>query len=150
MTRFDGQVVVVTGSSRGIGAAIARQFAREGARVVVNYVRSQNLANQVVEDINSHGNEARAFQADVREESEVKAMVQFAEERFGRIDVLVANAATVRNQLLAGMSTKDWNEVIQTNLSGAFLCAREVYPHLVAVGLVKGGVKHQNGHTSNR
>jgi 3-oxoacyl-[acyl-carrier protein] reductase len=131
MTRFTGQVALITGASRGIGRAIALQLANEGAKVIVNYNRSSELAEQVVEEIRGMGREAYAFQANVADEMAVRRLVRFAEAKFQRVDVLIVNAGIARDQLAASMTLQQWEEVIQVNLGGAFLCIREVIPGMI-------------------
>jgi 3-oxoacyl-[acyl-carrier protein] reductase len=131
MTRFTGQVALITGASRGIGRAIALQLASEGANVIVNYNRSTELAEQVVQEIRGIGREAYAFQADITDEMAVRRLVRFTEAKFQRVDVLIVNAGIVRDQLAASMTLQQWEEVIQINLRGAFLCIREVIPGMI-------------------
>jgi 3-oxoacyl-[acyl-carrier protein] reductase len=131
MTRFAGQVALITGASRGIGRAIALQLANEGANVIVNYNRSAELAEQVVEEIRGMGREAYAFQANVADEMAVRRLVRFTEAKFQRVDVLIVNAGIARDQLAASMTLQQWEEVIQVNLGGAFLCIREVIPGMI-------------------
>jgi 3-oxoacyl-[acyl-carrier protein] reductase len=131
MTRFAGQVALITGASRGIGRAIALQLASEGANVIVNYNRSAEQAEQVVEEIRGMGQEAYAFQADVSDEMAVRRLVRFAEAKFQCVDVLIVNAGIARDQLAASMTLQQWEEVIQINLRGAFLCVREVIPGMM-------------------
>ena len=131
MTRFTGQVALITGASRGIGRAIALQLANEGANVIVNYNRSAELAEQVVEEIRGMGREAYAFQANVADEMAVRRLVRFTEAKFQRVDVLIVNAGIARDQLAASMTLQQWEEVIQINLGGAFLCIREVIPGMI-------------------
>jgi len=131
MTRFTGQVALITGASRGIGRAIALQLASEGANVIVNYKSSAELAEQVVEEIRGMGREAYAFQADVADEMAVRRLVRFTEAKFHRVDVLIVNAGIARDQLAATMTLQQWEDVIQINLRGAFLCIREVIPGMI-------------------
>jgi len=131
MTRFTGQVALITGASRGIGRAIALQLASEGANVIVNYKSSAELAEQVVEEIRGMGREAYAFQADVADEMAVRRLVRFTEAKFHRVDVLIVNAGIARDQLVATMTLQQWEDVIQINLRGAFLCIREVIPGMI-------------------
>jgi 3-oxoacyl-[acyl-carrier protein] reductase len=121
-----GQVALVTGASRGIGSAIARELAAAGAEVVVNYAQSPEAAGQVVESITEQGGKAWAHQANVAEEAEVEAMVGTIVARSGRLDVLVNNAGITRDGLLMRMKTQDWQSVINLNLTGCFLTTRAV------------------------
>ncbi len=153
--RFAGQTAIVTGGSRGIGRAIACRLAREGAAVVIGYLSAHDDAESVVQEIAAAGGEAQAFQADVRDDEAVKELVRFTARRYKRIDVLVANAGAVRDQLVGVMSTEHWDAVLETNLRGTFLCVREVLPFMMrgrsgsivclsSVAAVKAGRGHAN------
>ncbi len=120
------QVALVTGSSRGIGRAIALDLARSGVKVVVNYASSPEAAEAVVAEIAAAGGEAWGYRADVADEEQVEAMVKAVLEREGRLDVLVNNAGITRDGLLMRMKTADWRQVIDLNLTGVFLCTRAV------------------------
>jgi 3-oxoacyl-[acyl-carrier protein] reductase len=119
-------VALVTGASRGIGRAIAEELARSGATVVVNYARSPEAAADVVAAITAAGGKAWSIQADVAVEEQVEAMVKAVLEREGRLDVLVNNAGITRDGLLMRMKTADWQQVLDLNLTGVFLCTRAV------------------------
>ncbi|MGL6133070.1 MAG: 3-oxoacyl-[acyl-carrier-protein] reductase [Prochlorococcaceae cyanobacterium] len=121
-----GQVALVTGASRGIGAAIATELADAGATVVVNYARSPQAAETVVAEITAAGGQAWAHQADVADEEQVEALVKAVLEKEGRLDVLVNNAGITRDGLLMRMKSADWQSVIDLNLTGVFLCTRAV------------------------
>jgi len=121
-----GQVALVTGASRGIGRAIARELAAAGAEVVVNYAHSPEAAADVVQAIEEAGGLAWAHQANVAAEAEVEAMVREIVSRRGRIDVLVNNAGITRDGLVLRMKTTDWQSVIDLNLSGCFFTTRAV------------------------
>lgn len=120
------RVALVTGASRGIGKAAALALASQGAKVVVNYARSQEPALALVEEITQAGGEAIALQADVSQEAEVDSLVKSTLEKWSRIDVLVNNAGINRDGLLLRMKTQDWQAVIDLNLTGVFLCTRAV------------------------
>jgi len=123
---FADRIAVVTGSSRGIGRAIALRLAQGGAKVVVNYRGNQAAADEVVEEINAGGGEAVAVQADVSDPGQAQALIDAAKKEFGRIDILVNNAGTTRDTLLMRMSEEDWDLVIDTNLKGTFNCIKAV------------------------
>jgi 3-oxoacyl-[acyl-carrier protein] reductase len=155
VSRFDGRAALVTGGSRGIGRAIAVQLAREGARVVVDYLQAQDEAEAVAEAITASGGDAYPFQADVSDEAAVKELVRFTVRRLGGIDVLVANAGSVQDQLLGLMTVQQWDTVLDVNLRGTFLCIREALPFLMrsksssivclsSVAADKGGRGHAN------
>lgn len=125
------RVALVTGASRGIGRAIALVLAREGARVAVNYRSGRDLAVAVTTEIQSAGGQAVAIQADVRQRPEVDAMVEGATRLWGHVDILVNNAGIARDTLLLRMSQEDWDDVLETNLRGAFFCCRAVMRQMV-------------------
>lgn len=123
---LEGKVALVTGSSRGIGRAIALNLAENGANVIVNYAGSKDKAEAVVQEIKALGREAMKIQADVADESAVKDMVKTITKTFGRIDILVNNAGITRDNLLMRMKTEEFDQVIETNLKGAFICTKAV------------------------
>jgi 3-oxoacyl-[acyl-carrier protein] reductase len=120
------RVALVTGSSRGIGRAIAERLASLGARVAINYVARAEAAADVVTTIGNAGGTALAVCADVRSTEAVQAMVRQIEEAWDGVDILVNNAGVTRDGLLARMSEQDWQAVIETNLGGAFRCTKAV------------------------
>ncbi|MFM7512256.1 MAG: SDR family NAD(P)-dependent oxidoreductase, partial [Cyanobium sp.] len=126
VTPLAGQVALVTGASRGIGAAIAAELASAGATVVLNYASSPDAAQAVVAAIQAAGGQAWAHQANVADEQQVEAMVKAVLEKEGRLDVLVNNAGITRDGLLMRMKSTDWQSVIDLNLTGVFLCTRAV------------------------
>lgn len=128
---FSGKVAVVTGSSRGIGRAIALRLAEAGAKVVVNYWRNEAAANEVIEQIKANGGEAIAVQADVRKTTQAEALIEAAKGAFGRVDILVNNAGTTRDTLLMRMSEEDWDVVVDTNLKGTFNSIKAVSRQMV-------------------
>lgn len=121
-----GKCAVVTGASRGIGRAIALQLASQGARVVVNYSGSADKAQQVVEEIKAIGGEAIAVQANVADGESVQQLMQTALQAYGSIDILVNNAGITRDNLLIRMKDDEWDDVLNTNLKGVFLCTKTV------------------------
>ncbi|MFE4600442.1 SDR family oxidoreductase [Kitasatospora indigofera] len=131
-----GQKALVTGANSGIGRATAIGLGRAGADVVVNYVSGREAAEEVVEEITSFGVRAYAHEADVSDEDQVVAMVAGMVERFGTIDVLVANAGLQRDAASAEMTLAQWNKVLEVNLTGQFLCAREAAKEFVRRGVV--------------
>ncbi|MBK3494422.1 3-oxoacyl-[acyl-carrier-protein] reductase [Viridibacillus sp. YIM B01967] len=126
MKKLDGKTAVVTGGSRGIGRAIALALAEQGARVVVNYSGSQAKAEEVVAEITANGGEAIAVQANVADADEVTALMKAATDTFGSLDILVNNAGITRDNLLMRMKEQDWDDVMNTNLKGVFLCTKAV------------------------
>ena len=129
MTELTGRVAIVTGASRGIGRAIAGACARAGATVAV-CGRSAN-AETVATAITAAGGTAEAFVFDVGDAANVRDGVKRIEDRFGRVDILVNNAGIVRDQLIMRMKPADWDEVLSTNLTGAFTCVQAVLRGMV-------------------
>ncbi len=125
---LEGKVSLVTGASRGMGKAIAFKLSSLGSRVAVNYVGieadNKTDADSVVETIIHRGGEAISVEADVRDGEAVKAMVQKVIDKWGKIDILVNNAGITRDTLLLRMSDDAWDDVINTNLRGAYLCTK--------------------------
>lgn len=128
---FEDKVAVVTGSSRGIGRAIALRLAEGGARVVVNFRRDEAGAEEVVAQISAGGGRAIAVQADVSDVKQAQTLIDSAKATFGRVDILVNNAGTTRDTLLMRMSEEDWDLVIDTNLKGTFNCIKAVSRQMV-------------------
>ena len=122
--RLEDRVAVVTGASRGIGAAIARRLAADGARVVVNYAGAEEAANAVVAEIEAAGGQALPLQADVSNEARVKALLDGAISHFGGLDILVNNAGVTKDALVMGMRDADWQRVLDVNLGGSFRTTR--------------------------
>lgn len=126
MSRFNGKSAIVTGASRGIGREIALQLGREGAKVAVNYSGSKEKAEEVVQLIQEAGGEAFAIQADVSNADSVKKMVDETIATFGSVDILVNNAGITKDNLLMRMKEDEWDDVIDINLKGVFLCTKGV------------------------
>jgi len=126
--RLAGKVAIVTGSSRGIGKAIAERFAAEGAKVTVNWADRERDAKAVVDGINSRGGEALSIGADVSSSADVKKLVRTTMDRFGRIDILVNNAGVMVGKPVLETTEEDWDRTIDVNLKGAYLCSKEVAP----------------------
>ena len=121
-----GKTALVTGSSRGIGRAIALELANCGVNVAVNYAGNEEKARQVVEEIEQTGVKAIPIQADIADEVDVKAMVKEVIDTFGSLDILVNNAGITKDNLLMRMKVAEFEDVIQTNLTGAFICTKAV------------------------
>ncbi len=128
---LENKVAVVTGGSRGIGRAIALEFAARGAAVVVNYHKSLEAAEEVVRQIQSAGGKAAAFQADVSDFKQAEALVKFAIETFGDLHILVNNAGITRDQLIMMMPESDWDAVINANLKSVFNCSKAAVKHMM-------------------
>jgi len=118
------KIAIVTGASRGIGAAIAIDLAAHGAMVIVNHRDSAAGATEVVRSIQDAGGRAEALQADVSFLAEAQRLIKETVDRFGRLDVLVNNAGTTRDMLLMMMSEDDWDVVLRTNLKSAYNCSK--------------------------
>ncbi|WP_042144893.1 3-oxoacyl-[acyl-carrier-protein] reductase [Paucisalibacillus sp. EB02] len=121
-----GKTAIVTGGSRGIGRSIALELAKNGANIVVNYAGSEAKAQAVVEEIEELGVKAFKVQADVADEQQVKEMVKFTTDTFGSVDILVNNAGITRDNLLMRMKETEFDQVINTNLKGVFVCTKSV------------------------
>src|SRR5215212_9952098 len=127
-------VVVVTGASRGLGAAIAEELAGGGAKVVVNYSRCQGPAEELVNQISEAGGEAIAVQADVSDAEQAQKLIDRAIEEFNRVDVLINNAGINIDRTLKKLSVDDWDKVIQVDLNSAFYTVHAVLPHMTDQG----------------
>ncbi|MFE3652520.1 SDR family oxidoreductase [Streptomyces sp. NPDC059152] len=131
-----GQKALVTGANSGIGKATAIGLGRAGADVVVNYVAGRAEAEQVVEEISRFGVRAAVYEADVSQEDQVVAMIERMVREFGTIDILVANAGLQRDAPFTEMTTAQWQKVLDVNLTGQFLCAREATKEFLRRGVV--------------
>ncbi|MFD6492839.1 SDR family oxidoreductase [Streptomyces sp. NPDC060188] len=131
-----GQKALVTGANSGIGLATAIALGRAGADVVVNYVTGQDAAEDVVRQIEAFGVRAFAHEADVSDEGQVVGMYARMLEEFGTIDILVANAGLQRDAPVTEMTMAQWHKVIDVNLTGQFLCAREAAKEFLRRGVV--------------
>ena len=126
--RLQGKIALVTGASRGIGRAIAKLFAEEGAKVVINYSRSEKEAASLAEEIKQQGGEALLVKADVSQAQEVKEMIKKVADEFGRIDILVNNAGILIQSPFLESTEEMWDTMMAVNLKGSYLCAKEVAP----------------------
>lgn len=126
-----GKVAVVTGASRGIGAAIAKELAQKGAMVVINYQGSEEKAQAVKEEIVNAGGQAEIMRCDVSDFATCEAFFKEIVEKFGRVDILVNNAGVTRDGLLMKMSEADFDQVVDTNLKGTFNCIRFVARQMI-------------------
>lgn len=130
-----GQRALVTGANTGIGAAVAESLADAGAKVVINYVTGRDKAENLAGRILAKGGEAIVFEADVSREEQVQAMFGAAIERWGSLDILINNAGLQQDAALMDMSLAQWNKVIDVNLTGQFLCAREASKEFLRRGI---------------
>ncbi|CAM0904948.1 unnamed protein product [Alopecurus aequalis] len=124
VAKLEAPVVVVTGASRGIGKAVALALGKAGCKVLVNYARSSKEAEEVSEEIEAAGGQAITFGADVSKEADVESMMKAALDKWGTIDILVNNAGITRDTLLMRMKKSQWQDVIDLNLTGVFLCTQ--------------------------
>lgn len=128
--RLKNKVAVVTGASRGIGRAIAIALAAEGAKVVVNYFKNKDLADDVVSMINKNRGFAMAIQADVSDRVQVKSMVGKVAGELGNVDILVNSAGIIRDHTVKKMTDDEWDVVISVNLTGVFNCVKLFLPYI--------------------
>ena len=134
LPRLHHQIALVTGASSGIGAGVAKALAADGAAVVVNYSSSAEGAQAVVADIEAAGGRALAVQADVSQEDQVLAMYEQIRQHFGTLHILVANSGIQQDAPFLDMKLAQWQKVIDVNLTGQFLCAREAAREFVRRG----------------
>jgi 3-oxoacyl-[acyl-carrier protein] reductase len=130
MMRLKGRSALVTGSSRGVGRAIALAYGKQGAKVTVNYTSSEGAANEVVEQIKAMGSEAIAVKADVASKAEAETLVEETVKAFGGIDILVNNAGFTRPAMMLKMEESQWDQVVDIHMKGAFLCAQAAGRHM--------------------
>lgn len=128
--KLDNKVAIVTGSARGIGEAIAKKLASEGAAIVVNALHAEG-ANRVAREIQKQGGKAIAVKADVSSKAEVQDLVSKTLENFGTVHILVNNAGIIRRSPIVEMTEEDWDVIQNVDLKGVFLCTQAVLPHLV-------------------
>jgi 3-oxoacyl-[acyl-carrier protein] reductase len=134
--QLTGQVAIVTGSSRGIGAEIARLFAGEGAKVIVNYAGREDAANATVKAITDAGGEAIAVRGDVGKSSDVKALFDAAIKQFGKVDILVNNAGVILYKTIAQTSDEEFDRLLNINVKGTFYALREAAARLADGGRI--------------
>lgn len=121
---FNDKVVLVTGSSKGIGSSLAQDFAKNGAKVCVNYSSGKEKAEKIAESIKLSGGSCMTVGADVSDEDDVKRMFKEIEACFGSVDILINNAGITKDNLFIRMKTAEFDDVININLKGAFLCSK--------------------------
>lgn len=135
---FENQTALVTGGSSGIGSGIAVALGRAGANVVVNYYKGDEEAVDIVNKIESAGGTAIAIGCDVSDEADVADMFAQTIDRFGTLDVLIANAGIQKDAAIADMTLDQWNRVLQVNLTGQFVCARQAIVQFRKQGIREG------------
>jgi acetoacetyl-CoA reductase len=131
MGSLEGAVVVITGSSRGIGRAIAEELGQAGAKVIVNYLKSREAADDLVARLKQSGSESVAIKAEVSDPTQAARLIEETFQLFGRIDVLVNNAAINIDRTMKNLSTDDWDTVIKADLSSFFYTVRAAIPHFM-------------------
>ena len=129
MADLQGAVVVVTGASRGLGRAIAEELAGGGAKIVVNYVRSKEPAEELVSQLGE--DDALAVQADISDPDQAKKLIDETMQKFGRVDVLVNNAGITQDRSLRKMAIEDWDKVINVDLNSCYYTVHAALPHMV-------------------
>jgi 3-oxoacyl-[acyl-carrier protein] reductase len=151
--RLSGRTVMVTGGSRGLGADMCAALSQAGARVILNYARHEDAANQTASRIRASGGSVTMLQGDVSQEEEVRAMIRAVEEDLGGLDILVNNAGVNSDHLVEEMDVAEWDRVMAVNLRGSFLCAKHAIPllrrsghgriiNLSSQGVRKGSISH--------
>ena len=140
---LEGRVALITGASQGIGQAIAVRLAAAGASVALA-ARNQDKLNEVVQQITSAGGKASAFQLDVADEEQIKSVFKAAIAQLGKIDILVNNAGITRDQLVMRMKRADWDAVLGTNLTSAYLCTQQVIESHAQTALGPHYQRHQH------
>jgi 3-oxoacyl-[acyl-carrier protein] reductase len=121
---LSGKIALITGASRGIGRECSKTLSAAGARVIVNFHKSEEKAREVVNEIREAGGEAELFRADISNLDEVQALFAHIRENIGRLDILVNNAGIIRDKLLLSMELPDWDRVLDLNLKSAYLCTK--------------------------
>lgn len=128
---FEEKVAVITGASGGIGKAITESLAREKATVILTYKNNKESAENIRNEIIESGGKASIYQADVSEEQDVKRLFSAIKKEFGKIDILINNSGITKDGFLPIMSSKKFDEVIQVNLKGTYLCCREAVKQMI-------------------
>ena len=131
--KLAGKVAIVTGASRGIGAAIARSLAGEGSGVVINYATNAQRAEEIKDELCARdtAGDVLTIQADISDEQQAREMIERTIDHFGRLDILVNNAGITRDRTFRKMVPEEWREVVDTNLNGVFYCIHAATPHLI-------------------
>ncbi|MDA4122517.1 MAG: 3-oxoacyl-ACP reductase FabG [Thaumarchaeota archaeon] len=132
--KLEGRVAIVTGASRGIGRAIAKRLAAEGAKVVINYLTASKAADDLLHEIRESGGEALIFAGDVSKSADVKAMVEVTIAEFGKVDILVNNAGIIFRKKFLDSTEEEWDKTLDVNLKSVYLCSKEVAPIMIRQG----------------
>ena len=128
---MQNKIAIVTGASRGIGRAIAKMLAENNYIVIANYYRSEAEAVQLKEELENQNKQIDIFKADVSKREEVKQLIEYTLNKYGKIDVLINNAGISKSQLFTDVTDNDWNKIIQNNLYSAFCVTQEVLPNMI-------------------
>jgi 3-oxoacyl-[acyl-carrier protein] reductase len=160
MAEFTERVAIVTGGSRGIGRAIALEIGKNGGTVIVNYNRSADAAEEVVQAIKDAGGNGAAVQADVSDAEAAEALIKYAKDNYGKLDILVNNAGTTRDNLIARMKVEDFDAVLNTNLRSAWVMSKAAsrimmrarYGRIVNITSVSGiaGLAGQTNYSASK
>ena len=125
------KIVIVTGGSRGIGASIVKYLARKGYTVILNYNKSETCAKNVENELKKDGVTVDIFKADVSKKIEAEALIQYALDKYGKVDVLINNAGISQTKLFTDITDEDWNNMINNNLNSAFYCTRKAVKSMI-------------------
>lgn len=126
------KTVLITGSSRGIGSNMAEKFAREGYNVLINYNKSKENAEELYNKLKSEGLSVEAFKADVSKRDEVEAMFEYCLKEFGDLDILINNAGVAKGMLFTDVTDEDWDNLMNVNLKGVYLCTQTSLKHMIS------------------
>ncbi len=126
------KTVLITGSSRGIGSNMAEKFAREGYNVLINYNKSKENAEELYNKLKSEGLSVKAFKADVSKRDEVEAMFEYCLKEFGDLDILINNAGVAKGMLFTDVTDEDWDNLMNVNLKGVYLCTQTALKHMIS------------------
>ena len=125
------RTIIVTGASRGIGAAIVKMLAKEDYNIVLNYNKSEEIAKKMQEEFTKQGKNVEIFKADVSKREEVKKLIEFTINKFEKIDVLINNAGISQTRLFTDITDEDWNNMLNVNLNSVFYMTQEVLPYMI-------------------
>ena len=125
------KTIIVTGASRGIGAAIVKMLAKEDYNIVLNYNKSEEIAKKLQEEFTKQGKNVEIFKADVSKREEVKKLIEFTINKFKKIDVLINNAGISQTRLFTDITDEDWNNMLNVNLNSVFYMTQEVVPYMI-------------------